>query len=192
MGQEEEDALKGPKIGDEYLFDAERGIFTKGDRRYLLNEKEYSSRQAERNKHQDIRRRLKMSIYDLNMLRFVSGQDRNLLFKKDRFDTILQGGISSLITFAHAGLNGNTEFLEIAVMRGILNAEQGMMEGYEGDSQDVEVTIELKQDYDAEGIFQRYQRGGPDALTPQEIGILVREGYLDSEDLEQLKWERAE
>lgn len=173
--------------GRKSLLQNDRGIFTKGDRQYLLKDKEYSTDQAKRSKHQDLRTRIQNVVLDFNLLREISEQDRRLIFQHLDKGILLQS-VSTLIAFVYSGLAGDTDFIEAAVERGIFNAERGVMEGYEGETTGVEASIELKQEYDAEELYERYRRGVGSNLTVEEVGILVREGYLESEDLERLKW----
>lgn len=192
MNKDDEKEPKGWVFsGIESLLEKDRGIFTKGDRQYLLGEKEYSTDQAVRSKHQDIRTRIKNVIFDFNFLRRISQRDRRLIFENMDRGILLQS-VSQFVAFIYSGIDGDVEFIEAAVEQGIFNAERGMMEGYEGKSTGVEASIELKQEYDAEELYQMYRRGTGSQLTIEEVGILVREGYLESEDLEQLRWERAE
>jgi hypothetical protein len=191
MAEDDEDEPSGwGREGIKSLLQNDRGIFTKGDRQYLLGEKEYSTDQAKRSKHQDLRTRIQNSILDFNLLRRISEQDRRLIFQN--FDRgMLLESVSLFISFVYSGLDGDTDFIEAAVERGIFNAERGVMDGYERETTGVEASIELKQEYDAKELYERYRGGEGSELTVEEVGILVREGYLDSEDLEQLKWERA-
>lgn len=173
------------------LLQNDRGIFTKGDRQYLLDEKKYSTDQAKRSKHQDLRTRIQNVVLDFNLLRYISEKDRNLIFNHIDRGMLLQS-LSEFISFVYSGLEGDVEFIEAAVERGIFNGERGIMEGYEGDSTGVEASIDLKQEYDADELYERYRSGMGSDLTVEEVGILVREGYFEPEDLERLKWERAE
>lgn len=192
MTEDDEDEPSGwGPDGRKSLLQNDRGIFTKGDRQYLFDEKEYSTDQAKRSKHQDLRTRIQNAILDFNLLREISEQDRRLIFQHHDKGILLES-VSMLIAFVYSGLGGDIDFIEAAIERGIFNAERGVMEGYERETTGVEASIELKQEYDAKELYERYRREEGDDLTIEEVGILVREGYLGPEDLEHLKWERAE
>lgn len=192
MAEENE---KGPNSwlsdGKRAFLQNDRGIFTKGDRQYLLGDKEYSTDQAKRSKHQDLRTRIQNVILDFNLLSDISEKDRKLIFNHIDRGMLLQS-ISAFIAFVYSGLEGDVEFIEAAVEQGIFNGERGIMDGYEGDSTGVDASIDLKQEYDADELYERYRREMGSDLTVEEVGILVREGYFEPADLEQLKWERAE
>jgi len=170
------------------ILDRKRGIFTQSDREFLLGMKKYEHEQSVINKRRDIRNRVKSGFLDLQLLRIISESDRSNIFSQ-----MDKGGVHEsvavFISFIYSGLDGNIDAIEQMVESGLFKAEQGGVRGYAGGAKNVEVDISLEREYDAEAIYQRLQRGYGDSLTAAEIGVLVREGKLDADEHEELRWE---
>lgn len=175
----------------EQAVDRERGLFTKSDREFLLGLKEYDYEQSSINKRRDIRNRLNEGISDLQFLKNISPSERAKFFKSiDK--GVLHESAATFIAFLYSGLNGNVEVIEQIVESGLFKAERGGVKGYEGGARDVDVTIDLVLEYDANEIYRRFKNSGGDDLTPAEIGVIVREGHLSAEEYEQLEWSEEE
>lgn len=183
-----------PSIIDELqqdIVDRERGVFTQSDREFLLGMKQYEYDQSAINKRRDIRNRLYNGLLDLQLLERVPSSEREKLFSQIERGQ-LHESVAVLISFIYGGLGGNLEAIEQMVKSGIFKAERGGVEGYQGGARDVDVDIDLTQEFDVEEIYQRFMQGVREDLTPAEIGVLVREGRLDPEDYESLAWSDEE
>jgi hypothetical protein len=188
MSEDDDGHIMG--IVDEFYEQAvnrERGLFTKSDREFLLGGKEYDYEQSAINKRRDIRNRLQEGVTDLQFLQKITPSERAKFFKSiDK--GALHESVATFIAFLYSGLNGNVEAIEQIVESALFKAERGGVEGYEGGARDVDVSIDLIREYDANEIYRRFKRSGGDDLTPAEIGVLVREGRLSPEEYEQLAW----
>ncbi|WP_380675528.1 hypothetical protein [Salinigranum sp. GCM10025319] len=189
---EERDHIPG--IADEIIEKAvnrERGLFTKSDREFLFGLKRYDYEQSAINKRRDIRNRLQEGVKDLQLLRKMTPEERAKFF-----DTIEKGvlheSVANFIAFLYSGLNGSTIAIEQMVESGLFKAERGGVAGYEGGARNVDVTIDLTIEYDADEIYQRFKNSGGDGLTPAEIGVLVREGRLSANEYDELAWNEEE
>jgi hypothetical protein len=169
----------------------DRGLFTTTDREFLLGIKQYDHEQSKINKRRDIRSRIGDGLIDLQLLDRISNSDRDKIFSQLEHGEIHES-IARLVAFVYTGLDGNTSAIEQMVESGLFKAERGGITGYSGGARDVDVTINLTLEYDVEDIYQRFERGYSDYLTPAEIGVLVREGRLKPEDYEELSWDENE
>jgi hypothetical protein len=165
-----------------------RGILTDADRRYLWGLTEYASRQTESNRRGDIRGRVLNALLDLSYLSMLEDRDRDMILDElqEEHRGEIYSSIGTLIEFLYLGHDRDLQEIEEFVAHGIHSAEGGRGSPYEGGLKEVNVEIELDWDWDAQEILERYRSGEGYQLTPAEIGILVREGHLDEEDLWQL------
>ena len=173
------------------ILERERGILTRTDREFLLGIKEYEYDQSSINKRRDIRNRICSGLLDLQLLSNISDADRKKIFSQTPEGDIHES-MAVLIAFVYSGLDGNIRAIEQIVESGLFKAERGGIKGYRGGARDVSVDINLTLEYDVEQIYDRFKEGRGDDLTPAEIGVLVREGRLDSEDYKKLSWEEDE
>lgn len=178
-----------------------RGIFTDTDRRFLWGLKEYKNKETSINRRKEIRSRAVNGIQDLSYLTMLEDRDRDRVFEalnsqSESIETHSQSVnsvVSSFIEFIYLGIEEDKDRLEKALAQGIRNAEftpscSDLM--HQGALMEVSVDIDIDRGYDAEAIQERYERGEGHQLTPAEIGVLVREGFLEPDDLEELKYER--
>lgn len=164
-----------------------RAIFTKSDREFLFGEKTYDNEQSERNRWRNIRSRVVNALVDLQLLRLVPSEQREKILSEIEHGW-LHEGIAHLIAFVYNGLGKDVEALEQMVESGVLKAELHQPRDDERPVEGVEVEIDLTHGYDVEHIYDKFQQVGGRGLTPSEIGVLVREGKISSDEVGQLAW----
>lgn len=174
-------------------YDRPRGLLTDTDRRFLWGIKEYEHEQTASHRRRQIRERVEHGILDLFYTTMLEEADRNQVFEalEEAESGSLESAVGSFIEFLYLGLDKDREAIENMVSHGIHNAESepGRYGPYEGGIKEVNVDIEVDFAYDADEIYERYQSESAYQLTPAEIGVLVREGMLDEEDLALLSGE---
>jgi hypothetical protein len=82
-----------------------------------------------------------------------------------------------------------SKLLERAIL-GAINRDLEKIR-YGGGVLNVDVTIDVKQDYDSEEIYERFKETGGSDLTPAEVGVLVRDGKIGTEEMEALRVENT-
>lgn len=171
-------------------FERPRGIFTQVDRQFLSGFKEYEYKQSESNRRQGIRERIVESFRDFRLLAWVAEKERSRIFDELAPGT-LHDSFVSLLAFVYRGIDRDSEALEQMVQSAIFRVESEYhdRDGYEGGVADVSVDIDIDHGYDASEIYERFEQGQADKLTPAEIGVLVRAGKLGEEDISQLALE---
>lgn len=178
-----------------------RGIFTNTDRRFLWGFKEYKNEETSINRRKEIRNRAVNGIQDLSYLTMLEDRDRDRVFEAlnsqsesiETHSRSVNSVVSSFIEFIYLGIGKDKDRLEKVLAQGIRNAEFTPSTSevmHQGALMEVSVDIDIDRGYDAEAIQERYERGEGDQLTPAEIGVLVREGFLEPDDLEELKYDR--
>jgi hypothetical protein len=102
----------------------------------------------------------------------------------------VRASVAALVEFLYIGLDGDVEWFEETVAHGIHNAEGELQDDektfYAGSGLGprVDVDIEVTRGYDVDEIEARLRSvGGAGLLTPAEVGVLVREGRVDEEDI---------
>lgn len=167
-----------------------RGTLLDTDRQYLWGLVEYSHRQTESERRSGIRERVVNGILDLFYLRMLEERDQDMIMEElmEAGPAEAHSAVSTLIEFLYLGFDQDLQEIEEIVSHGIHRAEGDVgTEGrYRGGVKEVNVDIEIDWDWDVEDILDRYEAGKGHSLTPAEIGILVREGLLDEEDLWEL------
>lgn len=158
-------------------FDQGRGIFTSSDRKFLFDEKEYDYKESEINKRRDIRKRVKNSIFDLQLLPIFSKSEREKLFSELDSEQ-LEESISSFLTFVYDSVGGNIESIEPIIEESIYRAEQNSVATQSRRIKNVDVNIDITYEEDIDEIYKRFMSEQKDDLTPAEIGVLVQEGRL--------------
>jgi len=166
--------------------DRPRGILSPTDREYLCGLKEYAQPQTDANRRQDIRERVKNGLKDFALL-WLS------LERKERekvFDDLGEEGtdevIDSMVSFAHLGLDRDKARMEERIQRGVLGAENvDKLFRSAGRATDVDVSIDVEYDPDIEKLYERFEKGRE--LTDAEVGVLIRSGRLESDDIEKLQ-----
>ena len=175
--------------GDE-SFESEqrpRGILSQADREYLFGMKDYAHTQSEAKRKQDIRKRVKHALKDFGLLWLLWDKDERRKVLDEMGEEAVEDSIASVITFLYFSLEKDTYRFEEQIERGILNGANASQEDRSaGRATNVDVSIDIEYDPDADAIYERLQDGKGDELTVEEIGVLVRAGKLEPEDLAEL------
>ena len=165
----------------------QNALFTHAQRKFLWRSPPPNSAARESELRGEIEHRLVETFRDFMLLSLFPDDKRT-----DAFDTLgraqLKDSLASLVRFVYLGTDRDQEFLESTVERAVWGAELAEttpIGPYHGGVKNVDVEINVDRYEDPEEIYQRYERD-PDDLTPGEIGILVRVGKIEPEDLEQL------
>ncbi len=171
--------------------DRPRGILSKTDREYLIGEKKYEHPQSDAKRRQEIRKRIKHSLFDYHILvENLSKSEREKIFEElPSISTDLS--FSSVISFLYLALDGDIERLEEIISQGVLGGSfKFQIDDLKNALIDVDVEIDGIQPPDSEDLFRRLEmerEGEVSELSPAEIGFLVRSGDLEPEDLEELR-----
>lgn len=155
-----------------------RGGLSKADREYLLDERKYGSKQAERNTRSRIRRRLINSLLDYSLaLETLPERDRRHIFSMgEGKNENLPEGILGALGFIYLGLTeGDGLDFDDALFEAVNRAEA--KRGYYAE---VELQIQRKP-LEAEDIRERMDEG--EDLPQAPIIALLEEGDIDVEDL---------
>lgn len=170
-----------------------RGIFTDTDRQFLWGLKEYSHDQTVINRRQDIRERVINGIRDLGLLLHLSDRDRATIFDSlDRDE--LHEDVATFLAFIYERLDADEDALRHIIESAIYKHERtfGAKNQYQGGVEEVTVNIQIDRGPNVDELESRLRDGDPQALTPKEIGVLVRAGRLEPEDLSPLQDKDAE
>lgn len=179
------------EFSDEPVFepkDRPRGVFSPTDREYLFGLKEYTHPQSEANREQSIRERIQNALLDFRLIWALVDPDERekTLDEMDQED--LNQGIESIITFAYFALDKNLTELERRIERGVLAGANSPIDGQDqGQATNVDVSIDIDYDPDVQPLYRKLQEGKASQLTPEEIGVLVKAGKLEPEDLKALE-----
>lgn len=181
-----EEATDDSGIGDDKPAitpeDRPRGILSPTDREYLCGLKEYAQPQTDANRRQDIRERVVNGLEDFALLSvFLEEGERAKVFEELGDDGI-EEAIASMVAFAYLGLEQDRPRFEECLERGILQAaNRGKFFRSAGRATDVDVTISVEYEPDPNKLYRRFEDGKE--LTDAEIGVLVRSGRVDSDDI---------
>jgi len=185
--------IEGPKkSGEDYegiTFsprDRPRGILSPTDRDYLSGLKEYAQPQTDANRRQDIRERVKNGLKDFVLLwMLLEREEREKIFD-DLGEEETDEVIEFMLAFAHLGLERDMARMEERVQRGVLAAENAdKLSRSSGRATNVDVSIDVEYDPDIEKLYERFEKGKE--LTDAEVGILVRSGRLEGDDIVKLQ-----
>lgn len=183
-----------PKDGDSNLDVSQimgrpRGILSKVDRAYLFGEREFEYRQSELNRQQDIRERVVDSLQDFILLdTLLSEKQTNKIFNEEIDNEILNTSIESFVSFVYSGLNKDTARLENIIESGVFAASKTNTDSrLQGEVTNVDVSIDIYRTPDIDELYKKFQQGDIDSLTDSDIGMLVRSGKLNSEEIEELE-----
>jgi len=166
--------------------DRPRGILSPTDRDYLCGLKEYAQPQTDANRRQDIRERVENGLKDFALLWLFLGRDeREKVFEElgeDGTDEVIE----SMVAFAYLGIDQSPSRMEECIERGVLaaaNADKLFRSA--GRATDADVSIDIEYNPDVEKLYRRFEEGVQ--LSDAEVGVLVRSGKLDAEDIKELQ-----
>lgn len=166
--------------------DRPRGILSPTDRDYLCGLKEYAQPQTDANRRQDIRDRVENGLKDFALLWMFLEQDE----REKVFDELGEVGtdeaIASMVAFAYLGIDQDTTRMGECIERGVLGAANAdKLFRSAGRATDADVSIDIEYNPDADKLYRRFEEGGQ--LSDAEVGVLVRSGKLDTEDIKELQ-----
>ena len=174
-----------------------RGIFTDLDRRFLWGVKSYDSRPSRSMRWKDIRSRVKNSILDLLYLGLIDEKNQTQVIEElqeEEEPGSIDDSVATFIEFLYVNLHSEPEWFEERVSQGITNAERVMQDEEDryhasgsGSAPTVDVEIDVTRGYDVNELENRLRSKRSHTLTPTEIGVLVKEGVLDGEDIDSLQ-----
>jgi hypothetical protein len=180
-------------------FGGERGMLTDTDRRFLWGTKTYPSKVTRSERRRAIRGRVEYTLLDLIHLTMLEDDQRERVFEAlGEYDPgALRSSVASLIEFLYLGLDGDTAWLNETVAHGIHNAEKRLQDDdttyYQVQNPFmVNVSIEIDRGYNVDEIENRFRAGGGDTLTPTEVGILVKAGRIEPDEVAELENKRRE
>jgi hypothetical protein len=171
------------KIAKEQLlkeFGRPRGIFTETDRRFMRGYKKYKHKQSRTNRRQNIRERIIHSLHDFRLFAWLDEDERNKIVREIPAGE-LHDDIVSLLAFVYRGIGKDKKAIEQMVERAVYQVEAEGSSEIESVSVDIDINVRP----DIDEMYKRYTEDS-DRLTPGEIGILVRAGRLDRDDLAEL------
>jgi len=166
------------------------GVLTQSDRKYLMGEKTYDHRQTESNKRNDIRRRVFDSIIDFELLAWTMDSDEVDKVAESLVDDGVERRLAMMIWFTYRVLDRDTDRLATCIENGVFYAElfnQDSNENWKSVIKSVDVSINTKHRPDIDYLKRKHEEG--ELLLPKEIGYLVVNGELSSEEVEELEQE---
>jgi len=162
-----------------------RGILSPTDREYLCGLKEYAQPQTDANRRQDIRERVVNGLEDLALLFLFLDEDERTKVFEELGDDGTEEVIASMAAFAYLGLEQDRPRFEECLERGILQAaNRNKLFRSAGRATNANASISVEYNPDPDKLYRRFQDGKE--LTDAEIGVLVRSGRFDSDDLAML------
>jgi len=178
----------GPEFSPE---DRPRGILSPTDREYLCGLKEYAQPQTDANRRQEIRERVKNGLKDFALLwLLLERKEREKVFD-ELGEEVTDEVIESMVSFAHLGLDRDKTRMEERIQHGLLGAENvNKLFRSAGRATDVNVSIDIEYNPDIEKLYERFEQGRE--LTDTEVGLLVRSGRLESDDIEKLRGSKTQ
>lgn len=167
----------------------ERGIFTDTDRKYLFHVKKYENRpEAQSRRRGAIRERAVNGIRDLFYLPMIDEDQWADIFDELAESDAPTGGlrwsVSRLIAFLHESDKVTHEWLEETIAAGIDEAEESMSEKYRDGGASVDIDPPKK--YDLNELEDQIDGGNAEKLSPVEVGVLVKAGRVDPNELAKL------
>lgn len=166
-----------------------RGLLSDTDRKYLAGLKDYKHEQSGANRRQEIRERVVNGLQDFLLLWcLIDEAELAKIFAELQADRVLNDSLAAAIAFMYRGLDGEGGRLGSVIEDGVY-AAANLDEGgrWAGEAESVDATIDIDWNPDVDDIYRRYKRGEGAQLTPTEIGILVRSGKIDPDDIEDLE-----
>lgn len=165
----------------------ETALLTQGYREYLTGNKEKMEDPHENQLRLRIRKRIQNGIQDFRQIRRLSDKDKELIFSNATTDSSLTEGILHLVVFIYEGIVEYTNLnFETILEAAIMTAELRRSQDRDYNISEVEVSIDksYRRLDSVNELRERLDQG--DELTNSEIGRLVRQGRLTSEDLPRL------
>lgn len=168
----------------------DRGFLSESDREFLCGDWSTDSdypQQVRSNNKARIRNRTVNAFRDLPFLLSLDADQREKVFEElGRSD--VRADLGALVAFVYLASGKDRELIEEGVADGIYTAEHEVppADPEKGEVQDVGVYLDVEYAPNADDIYRRFQEKGPSALSAGEIGILVQESKLSTEELTEL------
>lgn len=168
----------------------DRGFLSGSDREFLCGDWSTDSdypQQVRSNNKARIRDRTVNAFRDLPFLLSLDADQREKVFEElGRSD--VRADLGALVAFVYLASGKDRELIEEAVSDGIYTAEHDVppADPEKGEVQDVSVYLDVEYAPNADDIYRRFQEKGPSSLSAGEIGILVQESKLSTEELIEL------
>lgn len=168
----------------------DRGFLSSSDREFLCGDwstdSEYPQQVRSNNKAR-IRDRTVNAFRDLPFLLSLDADQREKIFEELGHSDV-RTDLGALVTFVYLASGKDRELIEEAVADGIYTAEHDAppADPEKGEVQDVGVYLDVEYAPNADDIYRQFQEKGPSALSAGEIGILVQESKLSTEELIEL------
>ncbi|RDZ38567.1 hypothetical protein C5B86_19705, partial [Haloferax sp. Atlit-19N] len=172
-----------------------RGMLSHDDRLFIVGMKDYEWQQSESNARRRVMDRIINGFDDFSLLRSLDQSEASKILAELGEDE-LHRRVSDLLTVVYQMTGRDTAALASMVESGVLHGENSELGGdapspsdvfgYDGGASNVDVSIQIDRKPDVEQIYERYKTDG-ERLTPKEIGVLVVEGMVGPEDLEDLR-----
>lgn len=172
------------------LHGRDRGFLSGSDREFLCGDWSTDSdypQQVRSNNKARIRERTVNAFRDLPVLLSLDAKQREKIFGAlGRSD--VRAGLGALVAFVYLASGKDRELIEEAVADGIYTAEHDVppADPQKGEVQDVGVYLDVEYSPNADDIYRQFQEEGPSSLSAGEIGILVQENKLSTEELIEL------
>jgi len=174
-----------------------RGLLSHDDRLFVAGMKEFEWPQSESNARRRVIKRIANGFVDFSLLRWLDESEGEDVLE-ELADDDLHRRVSDLITFVYQASGRDADALSSMIEAGVLHGENSELgkgpskanavHPHTGGASSVDVTIQIERNPDVDRIHKQFQEDGGDALTPKEIGVLVRAGRLDADDLDDLEW----
>lgn len=188
--------------------DRQRGIVTRKDRKYLVDQVLEGSRQLKYQRKKDVRERIKNGILDFPFIRFLPPKERREIFAKMQPGDDLYFAFAAAISVAKYACDDADlpfdELLEEGIELGTFPARGDLTDPDEsphfpGDKGrlgktgrmkilrdvDVEITYKYSNSYFPDQLRRRFLEGQD--LTDEELLMLVKSDVFDEEVAEELQ-----
>ena len=165
--------------------DRPRGILSATDREYLCGLKEYAQPQTDANRRQDIRKRVINGLEDFTLLFLFLDRDERVKIFEELGEDGTEDVIATMTAFAYLGLEQDRPRFEECLERGVLQAaNRDKLFRSAGRATNVDVSISVEYNPDPDKLYRRFEEGKE--LTDAELGVLVRSGRLETDDISKL------
>lgn len=168
----------------------DRGFLSGSDREFLCGDWSTDSeypQQVRSNNRARARDRTVNAFRDLPFLLSLDADQREKVFEElGRND--VRGGLGALVAFVYLASGKDRDIIKEAVSDGIYTAWHDVppAEPEKGRVQDVSVYLDVEYGPNADDIYRQFQEKGSPNLSPGQIGILVQESKLSTEELIEL------
>lgn len=166
--------------------DRERGILSKSDRRFLLDNYTLDlSDTVQRNSRTRLRNRVVSAYFDAQLLQFISDRDRELIFKNVGSDSDgldFREAFKELVRFSALGLLEDDTEIDVAAIleQGLREAkEQHARRKGENASFEVETAVTRTDGASIETLERRYTSHAH--LTIDELAVLVQSPHINND-----------